>query len=215
MSASAAFVQALSAILWVGGLMVILRISASQILGHAGDVEIASYGLIALIGLSMIHNVATRRVCCDLADEPSHDHHHDDHHDHGHDHAHSPSRMPVVAKTGTREWLTILGTGAAVGLRPCSGAILVLLFTLANAIFPVGILAVLAMGLGVAMTVSIVSLTTLGARRLAPMMARGLGTAARDRMSRFMAYGGAVLITIFGLAQMIGLWSGVFTPTFG
>jgi ABC-type nickel/cobalt efflux system permease component RcnA len=204
MSGTAAMVQALSAIVWVGGLVVLLRISAAQVLSHAAAVEMTSYALIALLGLSMLWNVATRRACCAHGDDPGHDHHHDHHHDHDHD-------QPA---TGAREWVRILGIAAAVGLRPCSGAILVLLFTLANAIFPVGILATLAMGLGVAITVSLVSLTTLGARRLAPALA-GAGGAARERLSRIFAYGGAVLITAFGLLQVFALWSGLVTPAFG
>ena len=207
MSGSAALVQALSAIAWVGGLVVILRISASQVLSHAGVIEMASYGLIAAVGLSMLWNLATKRVCCDLAHAPGHDHDHD----HGHDHHDTDAAHP---RTELREWLKILGTGAAVGLRPCSGAILVLLFTLANAIFPVGILAALAMGVGVAITVSVVSLTSLGAQRLVPILAGG-GAAGRARISRVIAYGGASLITIFGLSQIAALWSGMLMPAFG
>lgn len=207
MSSAAALVQALSAILLVGGLVVILRLSARQVLDHADSLEMASYALIAIVGISMIRNVATRRVCCDLAQVPDH------HHDHGHEgHAHDHGDDHLVP---ARSWPGVLATGAAVGVRPCSGAILVLLFTLANGIFPVGILATLAMAAGVAITVSAVSLTTLGVQRSVAPLAGFFTPGARDRLTRAIAYGGGILITAFGLIQVAALWSGALAPSLG
>ena len=220
MSAAAAFVQALSAIMLVGGFVLVLRISAREVLDRAGSLELASYAFITLVGCSMIWDVATRRACCARADEPDHHHdhahNHDHDHDHDHDHAYDHHRHPEGAGgTHPSGWLSVIATGAAVGVRPCSGAILVLLFTLANAILPVGIVATLAMGLGVAITVSVVSLTTLGVRRA---LAPGIGflsAGARERASRAMAYGGAILITVFGLIQVVALVSGAISPSLG
>jgi len=53
----------------------------------------------------------------------------------------------------------------AAGIRPCSGAIILLLFTMANGLYAVGIFGALAMALGVALTVSVVGLLAIGARR--------------------------------------------------
>ena len=102
-------------------------------------------------------------------------------------------------------------TGGAVGLRPCSGAILVLLFTLTNGIFWVGIVSTLAMGCGVAITVSAVSLGVLGVQR-------GLSQLGADRLLRVrqtLALGGAGLIALFGALQLYGLWTGLIPAIAG
>ena len=212
MSTAAAFIQALTAILLVGGLVVVLRLSAHQVLDHADTLEAVSYALITVVGISMIWNVATRRVCCAAAESPGHPHDHDHHGEDGHAHDGPPAGGDSVP---TRGWLGVLATGAAVGVRPCSGAILVLLFTLANAIFPVGILATFAMAVGVAITVSAVSLATLGVRHALVPAASFLSAGARERVTRAMAYGGAILITAFGLLQIVALWSSALSPSLG
>ncbi len=105
-------------------------------------------------------------------------------------------------------------TGAAVGLRPCSGAILVLLFTLANDIYPIGIAATFAMGAGVALTVSAVSLGTLGINRSLTALG-GDRPGLAERLRRAGALAGAAVITMFGLLQLLGIWGGVITPMAG
>ena len=67
------------------------------------------------------------------------DHHHD-HHDHHHlvaacDHLHTPPPADLAGPGGWRRGLAAI---VAVGLRPCSGAILVLIFALAQGIFWAG-----------------------------------------------------------------------------
>jgi nickel/cobalt exporter len=216
MSGSAALVQSLSAILLVSLLAAVLELGAKRILAEAAVLEVASYGIITLLGLWMAWGVVGRRACCAHAGEAGHapgagcghDHHHDHDHDHDHDH-----RSPAVPSP-RGEMLRVLSAGAAVGLRPCSGAILVLLFTLANDIYPVGIAATFAMGLGVAITVSVVSLGTLGLHR--SLSALGERHAAlADRLRQGAALAGAMVITVFGLLQLLGIWSGLITPMAG
>ena len=55
----------------------------------------------------------------------------------------------------------------AVGLRPCSGAVLVLIFALAQGIFWAGIGATLLIALGTAITVAVIASIAVGARGLA------------------------------------------------
>ena len=59
----------------------------------------------------------------------------------------------------------------AVGLRPCSGAILVLVFALAQGIFWAGIAATFVMGLGTAITVAAIATLTVTATGLAARLA--------------------------------------------
>ena len=99
------------------------------------------------------------------------DHGHDDH---GHDHAHvhdehcGHSHGPVPRElAGPGGWRRGFGTIFAVGLRPCSGAILVLVFALAQGMFWAGIAATLVMGLGTAITVATIAVLAVSAKDLA------------------------------------------------
>ena len=94
-----------------------------------------------------------------------HAHHHDDHgddhdHDHGHvhdehcGHSHGPTPDQLAGPGG---WRRGLGAIFAVGIRPCSGAILVLVFALAQGLFWAGIAATFVMGLGTAITVATIA----------------------------------------------------------
>ena len=86
-----------------------------------------------------------------------HDHHHD--HDHVHDehcgHSHGPTPSELAGPGG---WQRGLSAIFAVGLRPCSGAILVLVFALAQGLFWAGIAATFVMGLGTAITVAAIAM---------------------------------------------------------
>ena len=97
-----------------------------------------------------------------------HDHHHHGHDDHVHDehcgHSHGPTPDQLAGPGG---WQRGLGAIFAVGLRPCSGAILVLVFALAQGLFWAGIAATFVMGLGTAITVA-----TIAVRRRVRQRAR-------------------------------------------
>ncbi len=96
------------------------------------------------------------------ADAHSHadDHVHDEHC--GHSHGPTPDQL-----AGPGGWQRGLGAIFAVGLRPCSGAILVLVFALAQGLFWAGIAATFVMGLGTAITVATIAIVAVSARGLA------------------------------------------------
>lgn len=214
MSGSAALVQALSAILLVSILALLLDAGSRQIMDQAALLEYVSYAGICALGLWMAWGVISGRTCCDHDhDDPGHghdDHHHDEACGCGHDHHdHAPTTPPPSRRP---ELLQVLLTGGAVGLRPCSGAILVLLFTLANGIFPVGVLSTFAMGLGVAITVSAVSLGMVGLQR---SLAHLGANHATQKLRQALALAGAAAITLLGAAQLYGLWSGLIPAIAG
>ena len=90
------------------------------------------------------------------------------HHDHDHDdddasawgHAHGPEPEELAGPGG---WQRGLSAIVAVGLRPCSGAILVLVFALAQGLFWAGVAATFVMGLGTAITVAAIATLAVGA----------------------------------------------------
>jgi ABC-type nickel/cobalt efflux system permease component RcnA/ABC-type uncharacterized transport system substrate-binding protein len=97
---------------------------------------------------------------------PGHAHYGHNHGDDDHGHAHVV--MPGQTGGGWREQL---GVVLAVGLRPCSGALIVLAFALSQGLLAAGIVAVLLMGLGTAITTGTLAALAVGAKGLARKVA--------------------------------------------
>jgi nickel/cobalt exporter len=138
------------------------------------------------------------------------DHHHrsetHSNHDHEHDdalacgHAHAPEPKELAGPGG---WKRGLSAVIAVGLRPCSGAILVLVFALAQGLFWVGVGATFMMGMGTFITVATIATVAVGARAWANRFATtrsGVGTLAL----RGIESAAAVLIMMFGVLLLGG-----------
>jgi len=155
----------------------------------------------------------------DHAAHAHHDHaHHDhghahghghDHHDHAHcdhdhgsawSHAHAPEPSELAGPGGWKRGLTAI---FAVGLRPCSGAILVLVFTLAQGLFWAGVLATFVMGIGTAITVAVIATMAVAATAWAERFSSTRGGSGLMLM-RGLEVGAAVLITAFGPLLLLG-----------
>jgi len=146
-----------------------------------------------------------------------HAHNHDDHdhHDHGahshaahdhHDHAagevcetcgHSHAPDPALLSGDRFDWRTAWSAVAAVGIRPCSGALIVLSFALLNGLWLGGFLSVLAMSLGTAITVSALATLAVTAKNWAVYFA-GDGRMG-NRIHSIVEIGGAAFIFLVGL----------------
>jgi nickel/cobalt transporter (NicO) family protein len=137
------------------------------------------------------------------------DHHHSA--DHGHDRSHGESRSscghvhaPEPSElSGADGWKRGLTAIVATGLRPCSGAILVLVFALAQGLFWVGAGSAFVMGLGTFTTVATVASATVVARDAASRLASarpGYGLLAM----RGVEIAAAALITAFGVFLLCG-----------
>lgn len=59
----------------------------------------------------------------------------------------------------------------AIGIRPCTGAIVVLIFAISQGLLWAGVLSTLAMALGTAITVSVLATLAIGSRELAVRIA--------------------------------------------
>ena len=160
-----------------------------------------------------------------------HDHHHHEHHHHAHAHAdahahhahahahadahshadghvhdehcghsHGPTPDQLAGPGG---WQRGLGAIFAVGLRPCSGAILVLVFALAQGLFWAGIAATFVMGLGTAITVATIAIVAVSARGLAERLSAGREGGGALIM-RGIEFGAAGLVLLFGLGLLFG-----------
>jgi nickel/cobalt exporter len=129
-----------------------------------------------------------------------HHKHHADEHDSAWGHAHAPEPQALAGPGGWRRGLTAI---VAVGLRPCSGAILVLVFALAQGLFWAGVAATFIMGLGTAITVAAIATIAVGAKAMAGRFAlarSGYGSLAL----RAVEVAAAALVLMFGLALLAG-----------
>ena len=104
---------------------------------------------------------------------------------------------------GLREaWTAIV----AVGLRPCSGALIVLTFAFLNGLYWAGIASTFAMALGTAITVSAIATLAVTAKNTALRLA-GSGVAA-GRVTWAIELAGAVLIALMGATLLAAALAG-------
>ena len=130
-------------------------------------------------------------------------------HDHPHDeepdvlpwgHAHGPEPDELAGPGG---WHRGLSAVVSVGLRPCSGAIIVLVFALAQGMFWAGVASTLVMGIGTAITVGTIATLAVGARALATRFA-GERSGYGSVLVRGAEVGAAALVLAFGVLLLTG-----------
>ncbi len=135
-----------------------------------------------------------------------HDHDHHSHASHARDHSdgevcstcgHSHAPDPSLISGDNFSWKTAWSAVAAVGLRPCSGALIVLSFAFLNGLYAGGILSVFAMALGTAITVSVLATLAVTAKNWAVAIA-GDGRAG-NRVHATIEVAGAAFVFILGL----------------
>ncbi|MEH6691850.1 MAG: nickel/cobalt transporter [Pseudorhizobium pelagicum] len=115
----------------------------------------------------------------------------------GNSHAPDPRLLGGSRFRAREAWSAIV----AVGLRPCSGAILVMSFSLLNGLYVGGMLSVLAMSLGTAITVSLLAVLAVSAKDLAMRFA-GPGSTRAGRIAAGFEIAGALFILLIGLSLL-------------
>lgn len=193
----AAFFQALSAITIIAVLVIFMRATSFQIKGVEQWITTLSWGLIAALGAWLLYTqikilwqawhasrADTETPSAHHGHSHAHDHGDHHHHHHGHDHhdhhhhecgagcghAHMPDARELETDFSWRKGIMI---AASVGVRPCTGAILVLIFAVTNGLLWAGIAATFAMALGTAITVSILAAAAVGSRTFITRLAGG------------------------------------------
>jgi len=184
-------VQALSAIALVGVMAVVLNTAGLSIRERVGELETLSYALVAIVGAVMLF-AAIRRIWRKRA----RDHHHAHGEDCGCGHAHMPDPQAIQ---GNWSWRSAAAIMLAVGVRPCTGAIVVLVFALTQGMFWAGVLSTFAMSLRTAITVSVLAAAAVGSRELAAR-AGGAGTIWAQRVQTVAALGGGAAVMLLGIA---------------
>ena len=211
LSFASAILQAFTAIAVVGVAAVLLGATAKAMGNTVRVIEIVSYALILLIGLRLLW-VKGRAFLQVLGGGKGHHHHghehgHHHHHDHDHEqeasawgHGHAPEPSELAGAHWLKRGLTAI---VAVGLRPCSGAIIVLVFALAQGLFWIGVASTFVMGLGTAITVAAIATLAVGARGLAGKLAKAKPGAGLIIL-RGLETAAALVIVLFGAALLTG-----------
>ncbi|MBO6949281.1 MAG: nickel/cobalt transporter [Rhodospirillales bacterium] len=202
LAAGAAFMQGLVAVVIVYGLVALAGWVPRDAQGAVLWSERASFALVALLGGYLL-----LRAARSLKNRMSggHGHHHHDHtHDHGCGHAHMPTANDAAQ---VRDLKSALGVIVSVGIRPCSGAVIVLVFARVAGLSWAGIAAVLAMSAGTALAVSMLAAFAVTARNVVSRLSWMEGSKA-GWAADLAALAGGLLILFVGLT----LLSAAFRP---
>lgn len=221
-SLMSAVIQALTAIVLVSALLLVVASVGSTARSVAGLLESASYAFIALLGAYLLWTgvlllaparkalpavVATRQsVALDdfSSFQPLRNVAAGSGHVHGPDcdcgHAHLPSAQEVK---GDWSLARALSLSFAVGVRPCTGAILVLLFASGLGLFWAGIASAFAMAAGTFITVSVIAAIAVYSKKLAARMMRG-NARLLDGFTIALRLAGGLAIACLGTILFLG-----------
>ncbi|MGU3666658.1 nickel/cobalt transporter [Methylobacterium sp. A49B] len=191
LSACAALLQACVAGAIVGVGSLILNATAASLTRAGMLIETVSFALVALVGLVLTWRKAGRLAQLGAACGP------------GCSHLPGPQALETLDS-----WRARAGVVLAAGSRPCAGAVLVLIFAVSQGVPWAGVLAVLAMALGTALTTSALACLAVFAKRAALRLAGGRGQAGT------LALGGlelvaAAFVLVLGVAMLSGLAPGL------
>ncbi len=189
LSLAAALVQAVVAIALVGIFTLMLKATARSMNEATRWVEIASFAAITLIGLAILWRKAGILIAAWRGDVSAcapgctHD-----------------AALPAPRRRPFRE---TAGVVLAAGIRPCAGAIIVLVFAASQGIIWAGIAATLAMAMGTALTTGALALLAVGMKNVALALAGGRGNKAAIAI-RVLECLAAACVAVLGAFLLFG-----------
>ena len=214
-SFAAAILQALVAIAIVAGMALVLSASSKAMTDAARFVEIASFAGIAALGAWLVYRqgatvfsllraggasalatAGSSRFTCEAVDADT-GHVHDE--SCGHFHMPDPKTLGDANFSWREAMLTVVTAGA----RPCSGAILVLVFSLAQGILYAGVLATFAMALGTALTTGALAALAVFAKQIA-LKLTGESSRRGALVARGIELAAACLVFFLGVTLVMG-----------
>lgn len=245
---ASSLIQALVAILMVAVLAMVFNATAATMNAATRWLELASYGLVTLLGAWLVWIKAVRPLVRRPAGakgglghghdhDHGHSHNHDHDHDHGHNHSHdhdhahghshdrSARHIPVHSHShqgldcgcghahvpapeqvvGPLDWRRAGSAILAVGLRPCSGALIVLVFALSQGFFAAGVASALAMGLGTGLTVAALACLAVAAGGVATRLGGRLSGAGAARLRYAIEALAALAVLLLGVMLLGGM----------
>lgn len=193
-----------------------------QAMGSVVWVEQASFLLVALLGAwlcwraikQLRHAYQPEKTIYTFSASGSDKHNHSHSHSHSHDHSHCCGGAHHLEPQQALDWRTAIMTVAAIGMRPCSGAVLMVGAASLLGQFEVGVASVLAMSLGTGITVSALALASILARGWAQRRLSKQQHSHRNvqKATGWVALAGGSLIVALGVSLSV---AGVAQPANG
>ena len=191
MAVQIAIVHVIAAIVIVWLADILLMRGLGLGLSDVPGVRAASFLIIVGIGLFMLYRAVRASMTARAGGASGHGHRHG--HGHGHIHGHGH---------GGRAEGGILALAA--GMVPCPGAVLIMLYAVANDMIVPGSLLVASMSLGIGSSTCVLGVGAILARRAAiRVMERSGGGGGVATLRHGMNYAGAGLVTLIGLVSFV------------
>ncbi|MGL4636332.1 MAG: nickel/cobalt transporter [Beijerinckiaceae bacterium] len=191
-AALAALLQGIVAVALVGIITLVLGGTRQMMTSAVNTIETVSYAAIALFGFWLLIR-KLRSLWMVASNQPE-----------ACDHVHMPGPDQVM------RWSFRDGAAAvfAAGLRPCSGAILILVFTASQGVLWAGIAAVAAMSAGTAITTATIAALAVYFKATAVRFASGSGNWG-VWLVRGLEVLAALAVTALGVLLLMGHWASV------
>ena len=220
LSFAASLLQGVTAIALVVVLVYGLGWITRQAMGSVAWVEQASFLLVAALGAWLCWRAVKQlRRAYQLeraahSHSPGHEHNPNHEHSQSHDHRHCCGGAHHIEPQQVLDWRTAMMTVGAIGMRPCSGAVLMLGAASLLGQFEVGVASVVAMSIGTGITVSALALASIFARgwaqrRLSKQQYSQRGV---QKATGWVALAGGALIVVLGISLSV---AGVAQPASG
>ena len=195
MAVQIAIVHVIAAVVIVWLADIVLERGFGLGLSDVPGVRAASFLIIVGIGAYMLYQ-AVRASLRARARGRGHGHSHGHGHDHGHSHDHRHSHgLGSKAEGGL--------LALAAGMVPCPGAVLIMLYAVANDMIVPGSLLVASMSLGIGSSICVLGVGAILARRAAIRVMERSGGGAVAALRHGMNYAGAGLVTLIGLVSFV------------
>lgn len=201
MAIQVAVVHVIAAIVIVWLADFVLKAGFGIGLADIPGVRAGSFLIIAAIGLYMFYQALRAALGYVDVSEVGHGHSHSHGHSHGHGHGHSQEHGGQINASKAESGLMAF----AAGVVPCPGAVLIMLYAVANDMIYPGFILVAAMSVGIGLTICILGVGAIVARSMAMRIVAGAGGGARGvAVARHvMNFGGATVVTLIGFVSFV------------
>ncbi len=183
LAAQMSIVHVIAAIIIVWLADVVLKAGFGIGLTEVPGVRAGSFLIIVGIGLYMLYQAVK------ISRNPSADIEHG--HSHGHSHSHGGSAEGGIL-------------ALAAGMVPCPGAVLVMLYAVANDMIYPGFILVASMSVGIGLSISVMGVSAIIARQtVTRILEKSGGSNSVNIFRSIMNYTGAIFVTLIGLVSFV------------
>lgn len=189
-----AFTHTLAALLLAGALKLSSTVGLFGAMREVRNVEIVSYTLILLVGLWRLWAGITGRVHEHWHGDHDHAHEHGHEHGHGHGHGHEHHHDHEPPQRTIAGWLLL----TAAGIAPCAGALVIILLSIALDVLWAGVVGVIAIAIGMAVTLAAIGMASMVAHRLI------IGDGRSQEIGRFTAIAASLIVIATAGTLLLG-----------